>query len=120
MKCTNLIEFVLTCIDEMQAGGYVRGHNETFAADMERVKSIAAQLERWNLRQCNEGLTEQQERLYERCKERLAELMGKYGLKPMVQGDPRGAAVAVLCPETKRYNSMGGQESGFRLHFEGK
>lgn len=129
MKCTNLIEFALTFCDEAQASASVTETPEQTAnllaplsveRDINALRRNALSLENYNLIACNRGLTPYQETRHENLQTAIRSICEKYGIEPVFQGDPRGPAFGILCPNTQRYNSWGGQESGFRMIFEGK
>ena len=130
MKCTNIVEFALVFQSEARASiilGKV-SENElpnklaplSMASDIEKLRKLAISLESLNLAYCNYGLSDRQEKRRENIIEQIRSICIAYRLSAITQGDPRGAAFGILTPNTKHYNSWGGESSGFRLIFTGK
>lgn len=55
---------------------------------------------------CNHGLSPREEREDERTEKRITELCQPHGIKPIFQGDPRGATVKLQVP-SGRTNDWG-------------
>lgn len=122
MKPMNLIEFTLVFAQEIAAsdGNAPIYAPHVLAEDIEKIRKLAMELERLNLNACNYGLSNRQETRRENIIKALTYICAGYGIGIVTQDDPRGAAFGILCKHTQRHNSWGGQESGFRLMFEGK
>lgn len=75
--------------------------------------SLSNRLDRYNVTQCNYGLTDKQERAKERIREKVTKLVESAGLTVNhFSNDPRGNPVGINLPSGK-YNTMGGQEHGY-------
>jgi hypothetical protein len=74
-------------------------------------------------RQCNgyadtdwgRAQAERDERREARLIRQATKIAKGYGVTITTQGDPRGSALRMATPKTRRYNTMGGAESGWAL-----
>lgn len=110
-------DFALLCGVLIEETGQPVHMIVNWAAELEK---IAARVGRRSIHQCNYPMTEEQleraQRADARDYARADEIMAGLGLPPVLrQGDPRGYAVKLVLPKSKRWNSMGGQEEGWGI-----
>jgi hypothetical protein len=88
------------------------GRAEAFL-DQARVKAVA--LHRLYVAECNRELTAREQERGAELELELARLFKAHGVGLYLNSDPRGAPVGFLTPNTRRFNTMGGAEAGWRL-----
>lgn len=107
----NIIEFALVFDRECQKRfGYI-----AIAHDLKLIRRNALTLEHYNERACDKGLTPKQDRRYKNLQAHITRLCLPYGVEPIFNTDPRGAAFAIKTPVTGTTNTWGGAERGFCL-----
>jgi len=72
----------------------------------------AATLQRHAVIACNRQTTPGENRNALRAENRLVEACGPWGIKPKLNGDPRGCVVKLVLP-SGRWNGWGGAEDGY-------
>lgn len=80
---------------------------KTVMKEAERVQAHAVAM-------CNYQPTKTQDTRAENAGKRIVEALKPYGIKADLGGDPRGACVK-LHLKSKRYNTWGGEESGYAV-----
>lgn len=122
----------LTNADLAECVKVLRGeHPETFRTDVHAktfirsVYGVSVELHGIYERQCkghqtadgrwDEAAANAEKAREERVEKALRALFFKHGVGLYLQGDPRGHPVGFLTPKTRRYNTMGGAESGWRI-----
>lgn len=63
---------------------------------------------------CNEGLTDADQRRVERIEREIRDYASPYATGVKFQGDPRGCTVGLLLKNGK-WNSWGGEEDGWKI-----
>jgi hypothetical protein len=106
------LEFAMVLGDEARRA-YTWGHASTFriAELAMRLMRAARRMHRINEHQCNGGTERQMQACDEasaRIQGRVARLLEPYGITAVWQGDPRGAALRLVLPRTKRTNGSEG------------
>ncbi len=107
---TDKLEFAIVLGEELSAQHYGIPVRAAALAD-----ALMAKAKRYHCLcecQCNGGSTEDLARWAKeqaRIKKRVADLLEPYGIKPIFQGDPRGAVLKLQLPRTKITNGWGGE-----------
>jgi hypothetical protein len=74
----------------------------------ETILRAAATYQRVEIARCNREVNKEEEKRQTRIEERLAAILGPYGVVPTFDGDPRGIVVRLKMPDN--YNdSFGGE-----------
>ena len=76
------------------------------------LRRYARTLSRLAVRECNDGLTAQEQARKTRTQRNAAAFAALYDMAVKVDGDPRGYVLKVLLP-TGLYNTMGGASEGW-------
>lgn len=94
-------------------------------ADAAKLESLQGRLHAIGERQCNgyqtwdhkwdEAASNRDERLEEKLIKTLESILAPYGVKAKTGGDPRGSAIKLQTPVTKRHNTWGGAEDGWAI-----
>jgi len=80
--------------------------------EAELILRHAATIERLAVARCNRELSEEEERKDERMEEIIKGICKNHGIKANFNGDPRGYTTKLIL-KSGRYNTWGGQESGY-------
>jgi hypothetical protein len=100
------LEFAIVLAEEIRAAGFK-------SAPAFRVAELANNLSRWarmynrlNKQACNEGHTDALEAKQTRIIDKVNDAIGLYGITAIFNGDPRGCAIQLTLPRTKRVNGF--------------
>jgi hypothetical protein len=88
-------------------------HKENTFCLLNELCSLAKTAAHYNTSACNYELTQRQQTRRVNVDRRAVEIGRELGLTILTNGDPRGYALKVLLPITRRYNTFGGYEEGW-------
>jgi hypothetical protein len=107
---TLLSEFHEAIFAELEANG---NKAENPFRLLNELCSLAKTAQYYNTEACNYELTQRQQTRRANVDKRAVEIGRELGLTILTNGDPRGYALKVLLPLTRRYNTFGGYEEGW-------
>lgn len=107
---------VRTFIEEAAEGTLAAATAATVARDtLHRLMEISARLNELDTRRCNEPCGEDVAREVRRLELQARTIAAHYGLTLSRNSDPRGSALKIATPRSRRFNGMGGEEDGWNI-----